>query len=89
MQTLEEIQTEIAEIVNGIFLEPADSKRDVSFAGDCSAGLLDMVEIVVALEDRFGIEIPDEDVAAITGTGAAAEYILRRLKETNEWLKQE
>lgn len=89
MQTLEEIKSAIAEIVNGIFIEPADPQRDMSFKDDCSAGILDIIEIVVALEDRFGLEIPEEDTAEITGTDAAAEYIFRRLKETNEWLKQE
>jgi acyl carrier protein len=86
---MEEIQSSIAEIVRDVFLEPVQPGRDLSFAADCSAGILDIVEIVVALEDRFGIEITDADVPFITSTGSAADYILRRLKENDEWLRQE
>jgi acyl carrier protein len=86
---MEEIKSSIAEIVRDIFLEPVQPERDLSFAADCSAGILDIVEIVVALENRFGIEISDDDVPCITSTGSAADYIFRRLNENDEWLRQE
>jgi acyl carrier protein len=42
---------------------------------DLSADSLDTVEIIMQLEEEFGIEIPDEDAENISTVGAAVEYI--------------
>ncbi|MDI3538144.1 MAG: acyl carrier protein, partial [Bacillota bacterium] len=42
---------------------------------DLGADSLDIVELVMALEEEFGIEIPDEDAEKITTVGDAVEYI--------------
>lgn len=46
-----------------------------SFQDDLGADSLDVVELVMALEDEFGIEIPDDEVGEIKTVGAAVEYI--------------
>ncbi|CAN5360013.1 acyl carrier protein [soil metagenome] len=46
-----------------------------SFQDDLGADSLDVVELVMALEEEFGIEIPDEDVGNMKTVGNAVEYI--------------
>ncbi|MCK4235795.1 MAG: acyl carrier protein [Candidatus Krumholzibacteria bacterium] len=49
--------------------------RDASFIDDLGADSLDTVELVMALEEEFGIEIPDEDAEKITKVSEAIDYI--------------
>ena len=46
-----------------------------AFVGDLGADSLDMVELNMALEEAFSIEIPDDDVSKITTVGALVDYI--------------
>lgn len=46
-----------------------------SFTDDLGADSLDVVELVMALEEEFGIEIPDDDVANLKTVGDAVKYI--------------
>ena len=48
---------------------------EASFIDDLGADSLDTVELVMALEEEFGIEIPDEDAEKITTVGDAVKYI--------------
>lgn len=48
---------------------------EASFINDLGADSLDTVELVMALEEEFGIEIPDEDAEKITTVGEAVKYI--------------
>jgi acyl carrier protein len=48
---------------------------DASFLDDLSADSLDIVELVMALEEEFDIEIPDEDAEKVTTVGDVVEYI--------------
>jgi acyl carrier protein len=50
-------------------------KPEASFANDLGADSLDTVELVMALEEEFGIEIPDEAAEKIATVQAAVEYI--------------
>ena len=50
-----------------------------SFVNDLGADSLDTVELVMALEDEFGMEIPDEDAEKITTVGDAIKYIEEKL----------
>ena len=49
--------------------------NDASFVDDLGADSLDTVELVMAFEEEFGIEIPDEDAEKITRVKEAIEYI--------------
>jgi acyl carrier protein len=48
---------------------------DASFVDDLGADSLDTVELVMALEEEFGVEIPDEDAEKITRVREAVDYI--------------
>lgn len=65
--------SEIVEEVTGI--EPSEVTADKSFVDDLDIDSLSMVEIAVQTEDRYGIEIPDEDLAKLRTVGDAVEYI--------------
>ena len=52
---------------------------DTSFKDDLNADSLDLVELVMALEDEFGLEVDDEEVENIKTVGDAKEYIKSHL----------
>ncbi len=69
-----------AEKVKSIIAEQLGVKQEevtpeASFIDDLGADSLDTVELVMALEEEFGVEIPDEDAEKITTVGDAVKYI--------------
>jgi acyl carrier protein len=56
-------------------VEEDEVTPDASFVEDLGADSLDTVELVMALEEEFGIEIPDEDAEKILTVGKALDYI--------------
>ena len=62
-------------IVNELGVEPEKVTDDASFVEDLGADSLDTVELVMAFEEEFGIEIPDDDAEKITRVKEAIEYI--------------
>ena len=48
---------------------------DASFQDDLSADSLDLVELIMELEDQFGLKIPDEDAQKIQTVGQAVDYV--------------
>lgn len=48
---------------------------EASFREDLDADSLDLVELIMAFEDKFGAEISDEDAQSITTVGGAVDYI--------------
>ena len=50
-------------------------KPEASFVEDLGADSIDQMELVMGLEDEFGLTIPDEDAEKITNVGQAMEYI--------------
>ncbi|MDP8258951.1 MAG: acyl carrier protein [Candidatus Aadella gelida] len=72
--------SEISEKVKGIVAEQLgvkaeEVKEDAKFIDDLGADSLDTVELVMALEEEFGAEIPDEDAEKMTTVGEAVKYI--------------
>ncbi|HIK09868.1 MAG TPA: acyl carrier protein [Oscillatoriaceae cyanobacterium M33_DOE_052] len=62
-------------VVDQLSVEADQVKPEASFANDLGADSLDTVELVMALEEAFGIEIPDEAAEKIATVQAAVEYI--------------
>lgn len=58
----------------------ADVKNASSFVDDLGADSLDTVELVMALEEEFGCEIPDEDAEKITTVQQAIDYVNTNVK---------
>ncbi len=53
--------------------------EEASYIEDLGADSLDTVELVMALEDEFGLDFPDEDAEKMTTVGKAIDYILAHL----------
>lgn len=70
------VQDKITEIiVEQLGVKPEEVTPEASFVDDLGADSLDTVELVMALEEEFGIEIPDEDAEKIQTVGDAIRYI--------------
>ena len=72
--------SEVAEKVKSIVAEQLgvkseEVKEGAKFIDDLGADSLDTVELVMALEEEFGAEIPDEDAEKLTTVGEAIQYI--------------
>ncbi|MDD2341671.1 acyl carrier protein [uncultured Tolumonas sp.] len=74
MSTIEERVKKI--IIEQLGVKEEDVKSAASFVDDLGADSLDTVELVMALEEEFDTEIPDEDAEKITTVQAAIDYIL-------------
>ena len=62
-------------IIDKLGVEEEKIKSEASFVDDLGADSLDTVELIMQLEEEFGIEIPDDDAEKITTVGSAVEYI--------------
>src|SRR3954465_14656168 len=62
-------------IVEQLGVDEEEVTADASFVDDLGADSLDTVELVMAFEEEFGLEIPDEDAEKITRVKEAVEYI--------------
>ncbi len=74
----EEIRAGLAEIVNDVAGTPASEVQlNKSFIDDLDLDSLSMVEVVVAAEERFGVKIPDDEVANLKTVADAVNYIIQ------------
>jgi acyl carrier protein len=62
-------------IIDKLGIEEDAIKLEAHFVDDLGADSLDTVELIMELEEEFGIEIPDEDAENITTVGAAVDYV--------------
>jgi acyl carrier protein len=71
-------------IVDQLGVEEELVTAEASFVDDLGADSLDTVELVMALEEEFGIEIPDEDAEKITKVREAVEYIEKHAEKAKK-----
>ena len=65
-------------IVEALGVDPEDVESDSDLVEDLGADSLDMVEVIMALEEQFNIEVPDEDAEGITTVADIVAYIARK-----------
>lgn len=70
--TYEDVKATIVELLG---VDESKVTREARFREDLEADSLDIVELIMALEDKMGIEISDEDAQNITTVGGAVDYI--------------
>jgi len=76
MADIAEIQTGLAEIVEEVAgVDAAEVTPEKSFVDDLDIDSLSMVEIAVQAEDKFGVKIPDDELAKLTTVSDAVDYI--------------
>jgi acyl carrier protein len=76
--TTEEILDQLAEIVNEVAgVETSEITSEKSFVDDLDIDSLSMVEIAVQVEDKFGVRMPDEELANLKTVGDAVDYVIK------------
>jgi acyl carrier protein len=66
-------------IVDLLGVDEGEVTREAKFREDLEADSLDLVELIMAFEDKFGAEISDEDAQKITSVGEAVDYIEKNM----------
>ena len=80
--SIEEISERVKKIVSAqLGVGESEIEEDASFVDDLGADSLDTVELVMALEEEFGAEIPDSDAEKIATVRDAIAYIEKKVKE--------
>ena len=75
----EEIYERVKDVlVEQLGVDEADINEGASFQEDLDADSLDLVELIMELEDQFGVKISDDDAAGIQTVGQAVDFIAAR-----------
>jgi acyl carrier protein len=81
-EVLMSVEARVREIVvEQLGVNPEQVLAEATFVDDLGADSLDTVELVMALEEEFGLEIPDEEAEKINSVGDAITYIDGHLTE--------
>jgi acyl carrier protein len=78
MSTIAEKVKEI--VVNQLGVSPDQATIEAKFIEDLGADSLDQVELIMALEEEFGADIPDEEAEKLSSVGAAIKYIENKIQ---------
>jgi acyl carrier protein len=68
-------------IINELGVDPEKVTAEASFVEDLGADSLDTVELVMAFEEEFGVDIPDEDAEQMRTVGDAINYLVEHMDE--------
>ncbi|MCS7258194.1 MAG: acyl carrier protein [candidate division WOR-3 bacterium] len=71
-------------IIEQLHVPPEKVTEDASFVEDLGADSLDIVELVMAFEEKFGVQIPDEDSAKIVKVGDAIKYLEEKIAQKSQ-----
>ena len=72
----EKLQAIIADVLS---IDPSEISMETSFVEDLDADSLDLAQVVMGIEDEFGIEIPQDEIEKIVTVGDAVEQIKNAL----------
>jgi acyl carrier protein len=72
-EVLERVKSALSEQLG---VDESEITDDASFQEDLDADSLDLVELIMELEDQFGVKIPDEDAQKLTTVGQAVDYVI-------------
>lgn len=79
---MSDIETRVTKLIaEHLDVDPSKVKRDAKFTDDLGADSLDQVEMVMAFEEEFGIEIPDNEAEKIAKVDDAINFIEEQLKK--------
>ncbi|KPJ54215.1 acyl carrier protein [candidate division TA06 bacterium DG_24] len=68
-------------IVEQLGVDEAEVTPEASFIDDLGADSLDTVELIMAFEEKFGIEVPDEEAEKLTTVGQATAYLDKKIAQ--------
>ncbi len=68
-------------IINELGVDPEKVTAEASFVEDLGADSLDTVELVMAFEEEFGVDIPDEDAEQMRTVGDAIRYLKEHMEQ--------
>jgi acyl carrier protein len=72
----EEILAQLKPVVaEQLGVDESEVREDASFTEDLNADSLDLVELIMSLEEKFGLQISDEDAEKLTTVGEAVDFI--------------
>jgi len=79
---MENVEQQVKEVVvEHLGVNPDEVTPEASFIDDLGADSIDTVELVMALEEKFEIKVPEEDAEKLTTVGAAIDYIKSHVAE--------
>lgn len=84
MKTMNVFESVKEIVVNQLEVKEIQVIPEAKFVDDLGADSLDIVEIVMTIEDKFGLEISDDDVENLLTIQQVVDYIQRRLEEKKE-----
>ena len=84
---MSEIQDQVKKIVDHLGIDESKVVPEAKFIDDLGADSLDTVELVMAFEEKFGIEIPDDAAETIQTVQNAIDYIQNKINKINFYEK--